>query len=418
MSDASPRACCDEFAAVSRRGLMRGALAMAGTTTILGSAVVRASAAAPTPARSVMVVVSMRGAADGLSLVVPHAERAYYDARPRLAIPSDRLLVKDGQFGLHPELAPLVPMWLQGKLAAVHATGLAAPNRSHFAAMEEIEDAAPGSSKREGWLNRLIGTHPTGNPLQGFSYSLGGLPTSLAGPQPVMSGGDLDRVAIPGEDKYDSGGRRRSLKAMWDKNPTALGRAMRTTFAAVDDFGPVREGDETPRNAAMYPDCELGRALAAVARIIRGDVGVEVLTVDQGDWDHHSDLGTVDWGRMKRNAGEFAAAVAAFYRDLGLLGDKVTLVSVSEFGRRVRENANYGLDHGYGNVMFVAGAGVNGGRYYARWPGLSTDHDADLMVTTDYRNVLAEIAQSRFGASSSAVFPGLVREQVGVMKGI
>ncbi len=419
MTDPMAQACCAEFSGVSRRGLIRGAAALAGTTTLLGSAVVQASASAPTPAKAVLVVLSMRGAADGLSLVVPHAEKAYYQARPKIAVPSDRLLVKDGQFGLHPELAPLVPMWLSGKVAAVHATGLAAPNRSHFAAMEEIEDADPGSSKRSGWLNRLIGAQPTGNPLQGFSTSLGALPTSLCGPQPVMSGGDLDRVAIPGEDKWDhDGGRRRSLKALWDKEPSMLGTAMRNTFKAVDDFGPVRDGDDKQRNGAQYPDCDLGRALQSVARIIRGDVGVELLTIDQGDWDHHSELGTSEWGRMKRNAGEFAQALAAFFTDLGLLGDKVTVVTVSEFGRRVAENANYGLDHGYGNVMFLAGAGVKGGKYYAKWPGLSTDLDADLMVTTDYRSVLAEVVQSRFGASSSAVFPGLTREHVGVMQGV
>ena len=130
-------ACCAEYATVSRRGLFAGALALAGTTTVLGSAVVQASTATVQPASSVLVVLSLRGAADGLSLVVPHADPVYYSARPRLAIPADRLLVRDGQFGLHPALAPLVPLWKAGRMAAVHATGLPAPNRSHFAAMEE-----------------------------------------------------------------------------------------------------------------------------------------------------------------------------------------------------------------------------------------------------------------------------------------
>ncbi len=418
LTDPTTRPCCAEFAAVSRRGLMSGALALAGTTTLLGSAVVQASAAGPVPAPSVLVVLSMRGAADGLSLVVPHADPVYYQARPKISIAADRLLVKDGQFGLHPKLAPLVPMWQAGKVAAVHATGLAAPNRSHFAAMEEIEDAAPGSAKREGWLNRLIGTDASDSPLQGFNMAGGAIPTSLYGAEPVMSGGNLNRMAIPGEDKWDEGGRRRSLKTLWDKNGSSLGRAMRSTFSAVDDFGPVRDSPESPRNGASYPSGDLGRAMAAAARVIRGDVGVEVLTVDQGDWDMHSDLGPVEWGRMQRNTEEFATAVAAFFADLGDLADKVTLVTVSEFGRRVVENANYGVDHGYGNVMFLAGAGVKGGQYYGNWPGLSNQLDSDLLVTTDYRSVLAEVVQSRFGASTSAVFPGLVRENVGVMQGI
>jgi len=142
-----------------------------------------------------------------------------------------------------------------------------------------------------------------------------------------------------------------------------------------------------------------------------------VVTVDQGDWDMHSDLGTVQGGRMVRNAGELAAAVAAFFTDLGPLADKVTLVALSEFGRRVAENANMGLDHGYGNVMFLAGAGVRGGSYYGTWPGLQAEIDSDLLVTTDYRSVLSEVVSSRFGASTSTVFPGFTRERVGVMLG-
>ena len=151
--------------------------------------------------------------------------------------------------------------------------------------------------------------------------------------------------------------------------------------------------------------------------MIRGDVGVEVLTVDQGDWDMHSGLGTLEWGQMIQNAGDLATAIAAFFADLGTQTDKVTLVALSEFGRRVAENDNYGLDHGYGNVMFVAGAGVTGGYHCPTWPDLGTGLDADVTVTTDYRSVLAEIVSSRFGSSPSAVFPGFTPESVGVMEG-
>jgi uncharacterized protein (DUF1501 family) len=409
--------CCREYAALSRRGLLTGALALAGASTVFGSAVVRTSAAAATPTSSVLVVLSLRGAADGLSLVVPHADPVYYSARPKIAVPADRLLVKDAQFGLHPELAPLVPLWQAGSLAAVHATGLPAPNRSHFAAMEEVEDANPGSTTRVGWLNRLIGTEAGRSPLQGFNLGKGTVPTSLYGPEPVMAAGDLDNVSIAGEDQWDHGERRRSLRTLWDADTSTLGRAMQATFDSVDGFGPVRATSATPAHGASYPDGDLGKAMAAVARVIRGDVGVEVITVDQGEWDMHSGLGTVESGRMVRNAAELATAVAAFFTDLGPLADKVTLVALSEFGRRVAENANMGLDHGYGNVMFVAGAGVRGGAYYGTWPGLQGDVDSDLLVTTDYRSVLAEVVAARFGASTSTVFPGFQRERVGVMSG-
>ena len=405
--------CCAEFARLSRRSFLGGTVALVGATTIVGSAAITTSAAALAPAPSVLVVLSLRGAADGLSLVVPHGDPVYYDARPGIAVPSDRLLVKDGMFGLHPELAPLVPLWSAGRLAAVHATGLPAPNRSHFSAMEEVEDADPGSTVRSGWLNRLIGTDASTSPLQGFNAGGGVVPTSLYGTQPVMSADDVDSVKIPGDDKWDTtGGRRASLHTLWDGDRGPLGTAMRSMFGALDDFAPV---PATTDNRKSYPDTDLGRALSEVARVIRGNVGVEVITVDQGNWDMHSDLGTVDRGWLTNNARDLAGSIAAFFGDLGSQAPKVTLVTISEFGRRTVENASGGLDHGYGNVMLVAGAGVRGGTYYGRWLGLTNDLDSDVMVTTDYRSVLTEVVRSRFGASTAAVFPGFSPEPVGVM---
>jgi uncharacterized protein (DUF1501 family) len=148
---------------------------------------------------------------------------------------------------------------------------------------------------------------------------------------------------------------------------------------------------------------------------VRSGVGTEVITVDQGDWDMHTDAGTLEWGDMVRNASDLASSIAAFFSDLGPAAERVTLVTLSEFGRRVRENDDYGTDHGFGNVMFVAGAGVRGGRYYGSWPGLSDTPDADLLVTTDYRSVLTEVVTRRFGVSVAQVFPGFAPQAVGVM---
>jgi uncharacterized protein (DUF1501 family) len=232
----------------------------------------------------------------------------------------------------------------------------------------------------------------------------------------LMTVGSLDGMKIAGDDKYDtnpSGKRRRSLETLWGTEKSPLGTAMRSAMQATTDFTPVLS---TADNTASYGNSDLGRALAEVARVIRGDVGVEVLTVDQGDWDMHTGLGTLEWGQMIRNAGDLATAVAAFFGDLGAQAGKVTLVALSEFGRRVVENDNYGLDHGSGNVMFVAGAGVKGGHYYGNWPGLGSTLDADLQVTTDYRSVLAEVVSSRFGSSTASVFPGFTPQTVGVMQ--
>jgi uncharacterized protein (DUF1501 family) len=232
-----------------------------------------------------------------------------------------------------------------------------------------------------------------------------------------MTVGSVDDMSIAGDDKWDTdppGKRRRSLGTLWDDDKSVLGQAMRATLQATSDFAPAQS---TADNRASYGDSDLGRALSEVARVIRGNVGVEVLTVDQGDWDMHSDLGTLGWGHMIRNAADLATAISAFFADLGPQTDKVTLVALSEFGRRVAENDNYGLDHGYGNVMLVAGAGVKGGYHCPSWPGLGTGLDADLSVTTDYRSVLAEIVSTRFDSSPSAVFPGFTPESVGVMQG-
>ena len=404
--------CCDEYAkmAVTRRGLLGGAAALAGATTMVGGAVVTASPARAASAASVLVVVSLRGGADGLSLVVPHGDPGYYAARPGIAIPPLPLLEKDSFFGLHPAMTDLVPLWQEGIVAAVHATGLPVANRSHFAAMEEMEDADPGSSARVGWLNRLVSGTPGSSPLQGFSAGTSTIPTSLVGPTFTMSAGRVDDVELPGSD--EDGRRQKSLQTMWHREKSTLGRSMRTTFEAIHAFGPAQAAAD---NRATYPGSGLGASLATAAQIIRGDVGVEVITVDQGDWDMHTDMGGPGSGWMWNNARDLAEGIAAFFADLGTQRSKVTLVTLSEFGRRVEENDSNGTDHGYGNVMFVAGAGVNGGKYHASWPGLANSYDADLTVTTDYRQVLADIVSKRFNASVAKVFPGLKWQRTSVM---
>ncbi|HEX6151676.1 DUF1501 domain-containing protein [Nocardioides sp.] len=410
-------ACCSEFAGLSRRGFLTGTVALVGTSTAFGSTLLTVSSAAAATARGTLLVLSLRGAADGLSLVVPHGDPTYYSARPRIAIPSSTLVAKDGFFGMHPNLAPLLPLWSSGKFAAIHATGLPAPNRSHFSAMEEVEDADPGSSARVGWLNRLIGLDSESSPLQAFSVGGGVAPTSLAGPQPYLSAGNIDDLRIPGDDEWDPDSRRmRSLHTLWDGSRSPLAGPMASTFRANAEFEPVRQTPETPANGATYGDTDLGRALQTAARVVKGDVGVEVITVDHGDWDMHTGLGTLEWGRMLKLSAELGQGLAGFFTDLGALGDKVTVVVLSEFGRRVKENGNHGLDHGYGNVMLVLGAGVKGGQYYGTWTNLTGEGDSDLLVTTDYRSVLSEVVSARFGVSPASVFPQFQPEPLGLMR--
>ena len=422
---AAPCGCPDYDAArtlLSRRALLGTALA--GGAVALGPGLVPGRGSGPrayavtgrpatrlaSPIGSVLVLLSLRGAADGLSLVVPHGDPAYYAARPRIGVPHTALLAPDAMFGLHPALAPLLPMWNAGSLAAVHATGMATPNRSHFAAMEAIEDAAPGSTQRNGWLNRLLGDLPGSSPLQGTAMG-NQVPTSLFGTNPAFVVGRVDDAEVAGAE--EDGRRLASLAHAWKGNGP-MARAVRDAVSGAQTFGAARDLPAgTP--ATPYPGTELGRALSGVSRIVRSGVGAEVITVDQGDWDMHTDAGTLEWGEMKRNAGDLAASIAAFFADLGPAADRVTLVTLSEFGRRVKENDDYGTDHGFGNVMFVAGAGVRGGRYYGTWPGLTDSLDADVLVTTDYRSVLTEVVTRRFGVSVAQVFPGFAPQAVGVM---
>ena len=401
----------------SRRSVLGGA-ALVGATTMFGSAAVtvgasRAAAATARGGGNTIVVLSLRGAADGLSLVVPHGDPVYYQSRPSIAVPAERLIAKDGFFGMHPAMAPLLPLWDAGRLAAIHATGLPAPNRSHFSAMEQLEDADPGSTERIGWLNRLVGNDGSQGTLRAIAVG-SSLPTAMAGPEPVMSFATLDSARIAGTSRRATAeaGRMRALSAQWGRARGPMGGAFREALAAVVDLQPAVA---QAANRAAYPQGDLGDALSSVARTLRADVGVAAVTVDSGSWDMHLGVGVPESGWMHNNATELSTAIAAFFADLGPAADRVTLVTISEFGRRVQENASWGLDHGWGNVMLVAGAGVRGGQYYGRWPGLATGLDADVPVTTDYRSVLAEIVATRTSASTAAVFPGFQPEAVGFM---
>lgn len=370
-------------------------------------------------ADKVLVVLSQRGGADGLSLVVPYGDGGYSAARPTIAIPPSQLLQTDGMFGLHPNLAPLAHMWRDGTMAAVQAVGMPAPNRSHFSAMSEVEEADPGSSERVGWLNRMVGMSEPEVTYGAVQIGQSVPQTQIYGPQPTLAATDIEKIQIYGpvnamEDRIAG------LEVTWTGAAGPLGAAARQGVATAADWTAVLDTPADPRNGATYPATDLGETLAQSARLIRSDVGAEVITVDHGSWDMHTALGTLDWGEMRVMVDDLASSVDAFFTDLGELAAHVTLVTISEFGRRVEENGSAGLDHGYGNAMFVLGNGVRGGSVYGRWPGLEPDDlvDGDLKVTTDYRSVLSEIVTTQFPeVSLSKLFPGFGPERVGVMQG-
>jgi uncharacterized protein (DUF1501 family) len=412
---------CDENNKLSRRRLLGRSLAAGAAGALAGlvgeglSTQLAFADAAYTG--DTLVVLSLRGGFDGLSAIAPIGDPGYYAARPTLALPKSQVIAGDGTFGLHPALAPLLPMWSGGNLAAVHAVGQPNPTRSHFAAMETLDNAAPGTSIRSGWLDRMLGVAGTTGPLAGVSLGDTMPARLLGGPTPAVSMDEIDAFALAGESAKRP--MAAALRGMYAGAPDLLAAPARAADAALTATNSVRASAYTPANGASYPATPLGTALRDVARLIKSNVGLAAATVDQGDWDMHNSLGTAVKGqRMYDNLTDLAGTLAAFAADLGPAGmANVTLVTISEFGRRVAENASRGVDHGHGNAMLLMGGGVRGGKVYGSWPGLSTGAlvAGDLAATTDYRAVIGELLQKRCGFGDlSTVFPGVTPGSFGL----
>ncbi|MFB9311693.1 DUF1501 domain-containing protein [Nocardioides plantarum] len=363
---------------------------------------------------NVVVVLSLRGGSDGLSVVVPrgedHARLASY--RRNIVVPESKLLGSDPRFGLHPALAPLLPMWSAGTMGAVHAVGMHEPNRSHFDAMEEVEEADPGTSARVGWINRVINLDETAAPQTAVSLGSTLLPTSLVGPAAALGAGQVGDLAVA--DLGVAGPTRRSsIDTMWTSSRTPLGGGVRLALGAAQAFEPLVAGAADKVHEKAYPEGPLRGVLANTAALIREDLGTSMITIDYGDWDMHEGLGKLgatDW--MNSHLDHFARALAAFFTDLGSAASRVTVVTLSEFGRRVGENGSGGVDHGYANAMLLLGAGVSGGAVHGAWPGLREQDllDGDLAMRNDFRQVLWEVVSDRFPTISgrrTSVFPGL-----------
>ncbi|WP_445255977.1 DUF1501 domain-containing protein [Nocardioides aurantiacus] len=419
--------CCTEFAraGASRRRVLQGALGLGGAmavTQLFGDSVMQSSYAG-TQGGNVLVVLSLRGGIDGLGVVVPHGDAGYYRARPTTAVPKDQVVCADAMFGLHPKMAPLAPFWASGELAAIQAVGLPAPNRSHFSAIEEIEDAAPGSEARSGWVNRMIGMGPssaTGGILDAVQLGLSYPTTALSGERSVMATSSLDRLSLPGLDTAAPDRRYGSLSTAWAGATGPLARSAADAVTVSRTAGSAIAG--VAAGSTAYPTVwnadPFAAPLKSAAKLIRADLGTDVIAIDAGSWDYHTGYGTTGWGSMQSSIDGLARSLAAFLTDLGPLRSRVTVVTISEFGRRVQENGSQGFDHGWGNMMLVAGAGVKGGRYYGRWPGLGAAElaEGDLKVTTDYRQVLGEVLGRRFPDRSLAtVFPGVTPASLGFM---
>lgn len=367
-------------------------------------------AGAPAAPSDILVCIFLRGAADGLNLVVPHGDKDYYAARPTLALAqpnannTNAAIDLDGFFGLHPRLAPLKDIFDAGALALVHAVGSPDPTHSHFDAMDFIERGVPGDkSVTSGWLGRHLETQPSLNATPYRAVSIGTtVPTSLRGALPALALPSINDFRLRADERTATR-TLTALAALYD-GASPIEMDGKQTLAAINTLAKF-PSQYTPSNNAKYPDTPFGKSLMTIAQLIKADLGLQIACADLGGWDTH----VQEEGPLARLAEEFAQGLAAFYADLQDEMKRLTLVALTEFGRRVQENSNRGTDHGHGGVMFVLGGNVNGKKVYGDWPTLSKEKlygPGDLDNTTDFRDVLGEIVSKRLGNPNlAAVFP-------------
>jgi uncharacterized protein (DUF1501 family) len=397
---------------ITRRIFLRnGALAVVGTTA-LPSFLTRAALGAADPGFRTkrLVVIFQRGAADGLNIVVPHGEPSYYAMRPTINIPKKSVLDLDGFFGLHPAMSPFQPLWKQKHLAIVHAAGSPDPTRSHFDAQDFMESGTPGIKVTgDGWLNRAL--HDLAPDNSAFrAIALGpSLPRILSGKEPAVAVNNLNDFSVGGKNP-NGAPMSNTFEAMYDRSvDTVLHGTGQETFDAVKTLKAADPALYTPAANANYPRGRFGDSLKQLAQLIKANLGVQVAFADIGGWDHHVNEGSTQ-GQIANVLGDFSQSIAAFWIDLGDLGEDTVVVSMSEFGRTASENGNRGTDHGHANVMFVLGGPVKGGKVYGRWPGLDQSllyEGRDLAVTTDFRLVLSEVVSQYLGNKDlRTVFPG------------
>ncbi len=412
--------CCEGVrpARFSRRYFMKqGGIAMVGLSTV-PAFLQRAIASTPAEGKKQLLVLFQRGAADGLNIVVPFGEPNYYRMRPTIAIPqpkrggAEAALDLDGFFGLHPSLAPLVPMFQKSQLAIVHAAGSPDPTRSHFDAQDYMESGTPGvKATEDGWLDRAIGTIPEENASPFRAVAMGpNLPRMLWGSTGAIALPDLRQFKVQPQSAAMANVVEGGFEAMYAQSVDhALHGTGAETFEAIDLLKKIDMSKYPPENGADYPKSPLGQRLQQIAVMLKAKIGTEVVFVDCGGWDNHVNEGGVQ-GQLSNLLKDLGQSLAAFHQDMGDRMGEVVVVTMSEFGRTAKENGNRGTDHGHANCMFVMGGDVKGGRVYGKWPGLENqqlNEGRDLMLTTDFRTVVGEILTKHSAVKQlNAVFPG------------
>jgi uncharacterized protein (DUF1501 family) len=378
----------------------------------------------------ILLVIFLRGGCDGLNLVGPAADPIYRtERRPETRVERDgdhpglplESTLADVDFRFHFKADKFKQLYDERHLAIIHACGLTNGTRSHFEAQDYIERGTPDNKNTPtGWLTRLasIDHFPGLVPVVSTSNSL---PASLLACGSAVAVPNAKKMALQGDGHFKSI-REALLKSRYQGLGPAAANGSRT-LQVLDIFANRLPKDAhgklidyTPTAGVNYPGNELGNELKTLAQLIRMDIGVRIATADYGGWDTHVGQS----GRFSGQVDNLTQATYAFWSDMKPYQDRLTIVVMSEFGRRLKSNDSGGTDHGHGNAMLVMGGQVKGGNIYGRWPGLANeqlDNQVDLAVTTDYRNVLGEIAMKRFGhPHMNIVFPGLVPAPLGILQ--
>ena len=372
------------------------------------SFLIRAAGAEQGERGKVLVVVFQRGGMDGLNVVVPFKDPAYYKLRPSIAVAEpaageDTTIDLDGFYGLHPALAPLKEIYDKGHLAIIHAAGSPDNTRSHFDAQDYMEIGTPGiKSTPDGWLNRCLREKSSGqSPMRGVAMTAR-TPRMLAGDTPTLTISSIDEFRLRNERLSSN-----VQKLYANSTDPLLRQGGESLFQAMATLRKVEA--KIPESTTSYPNGRFGQSMRQIARLIKSDVGVELAFAEIEGWDTHVNEGGAT-GQLANRLRELGAGLDAFYRDLGHRLEDTVVVTMSEFGRTARENGNRGTDHGHANVMFVLGGKVRGGRVLGRWPGLAPEvlyEGRDLDLTTDYRAVCSEVLHGHLGLkTSAAIFPG------------
>ncbi len=393
------------------------AAGLGGVPTFIARAARNQQLWTPYKKQKVLVCIFQRGAMDGLMAVTPFTDAALKAARPTLfmspAQTEGNAIDLDGKFSLHPAMAALAPYFAEKRMAVVHGVGSPNSTRSHFDAQDYMESGTPFSkSTSSGWLNRAVGLlGHEGTPFRAVSVT-SALPRSFYGDHDAIAISNLQEFAIQLRgNPLGAKSAAQSFEQLYDDTSSELlSRTGKESFDAMKMLNPSLIRNYQPANGAVYPNSPLGNSLKQIAMLIKMDVGLEIGFAESGGWDTHYNQGTLN-GAFARNLKDFSDCIAAFWKDMDAYQDDVTLMTMTEFGRTVKQNGTGGTDHGRASCLFVLGNDVQGGQVYHNIKGLSTDlleDGRDLPVSTDFRAVFSAVANKHLGLKKDQqmLFPG------------